>query len=379
MKSFFQALLLLSMLLLNMLVSGCREGEETTVVEQPAISAPPLAPEDIQQQQHQSVTESALTEDMVNPGYEEKPEWFKNSFLDIRDDVAEAAERDKRVMLYFYQDGCPYCKMLLQDNFGQLAISDKTRQYFDVIAINIWGDREVTDFEGGETTEKAFAVAQRVMFTPTLQLLDEQGSEVLRINGYFPPHKFTAALDFVGQNMDKESTFREYLAKLAPEPASGKLHIETDYLQAPYQLADTLRQNQKPMLVMFEQQQCAACDELHGDILKREGSQQQLKRFDVVLLDMWSDEKIQTPDGKNMTVSDWAKQVKVNNAPSMLYFDTEGNEIIRIEAYFKSFHIQSVMDYVASGAYKDEPEFQRFIDVRAAHLRERGVEVNLMD
>ena len=46
---------------------------------------------------------------MVNPGYHEKPDWFKLSFLDIRDDIEEAADSGKRVLLYFYQDGCPYC------------------------------------------------------------------------------------------------------------------------------------------------------------------------------------------------------------------------------------------------------------------------------
>jgi hypothetical protein len=53
--------------------------------------------------------EEGLLEGMVNPGYHEQPAWFKQSFLDIREDVQEAASNDKRVLLYFYQDGCPYC------------------------------------------------------------------------------------------------------------------------------------------------------------------------------------------------------------------------------------------------------------------------------
>jgi len=45
------------------------------------------------------------------------------------------------VLLSFYQDGCPYCAKLLNDNFGDRALADKTRRGFDVIAINLWGDR----------------------------------------------------------------------------------------------------------------------------------------------------------------------------------------------------------------------------------------------
>ncbi|MCK5091158.1 MAG: thioredoxin, partial [Gammaproteobacteria bacterium] len=67
-----------------------------------------------------------LDSGMVNPGYEEKPDWFKLSFLDIREDVEEATAEGKRVLLYFYQDGCPYCAKLIRDNFSQRAISEKT-------------------------------------------------------------------------------------------------------------------------------------------------------------------------------------------------------------------------------------------------------------
>ena len=95
----------------------------------------------------ESSTDS-LQGDMVNPGYHNKPSWFKESFLDLREDVQEATENKKRVLLYFYQDGCPYCARLLQDNLGQKKLADKTRKYFDVIAINMWGDKEVTGLNG---------------------------------------------------------------------------------------------------------------------------------------------------------------------------------------------------------------------------------------
>jgi len=36
-------------------------------------------------------TDVQLEPGMVNPGYHEKPDWFKNSFLDIREDIEEAA------------------------------------------------------------------------------------------------------------------------------------------------------------------------------------------------------------------------------------------------------------------------------------------------
>ena len=57
----------------------------------------------------------------------------------------------------------------------------------------------------------------------------------------------------------------------------------------------------------------------------------------------------------------------------------EGKEVIRTEGYLKSFHNQSVMDYVASLAYQSEPSFQRFIEWRADQLREKGATINIME
>ena len=39
------------------------------------------------------------------------PEWFKLSFLDVREDLEEAIESGKKgVIVYFGQKRCPYCK-----------------------------------------------------------------------------------------------------------------------------------------------------------------------------------------------------------------------------------------------------------------------------
>ena len=56
--------------------------------------------------------------------------------------------------------------------------------------------------------------------------------------------------------------------------------------------------------MLFEQKKCKPCDELHLDVFKRKQSIVQLERFDVVVLDMWSDEMIVTPSGEKMKTRD---------------------------------------------------------------------------
>jgi thioredoxin-related protein len=317
-----------------------------------------------------------LAAGMVNPGYVEKPAWFKDSFLDIRDDINEAAESNRRVLLYFYQDGCPYCERLIKENMSQQDIVDSLQNRFDVIAINMWGDREVIGLDGKETTEKAFAVANKIMFTPTLQFLDEQGKHVLRLNGYVPPYKFKVALDYVSLKKEKDGSFRDYMAEVSPAIGSGKLHTDASFIQAPFDLS--ARKSGKPLLVFFEQKNCPPCDELHDDILKQQGSAELLKKFDVALLDTWSKTPVTTPQGKSTTAENWGRQLNLTYVPSMVFFDEKGAEVFRAEGWLRTFHVQSSMEYVFNKTYLEEKEFQRFVEARAAKLREQGIEVDLL-
>ena len=320
----------------------------------------------------------ALQQGMVNPGFQEKPAWFKNSFLDMRDDVREATAAGKRVLLYFYQDGCPYCAKLLNDNFGSRKIAQKTRDAFDVIAVNIWGDREVTDLAGEVTTEKAFASALRVQYTPTLLFLDETGAVVLRINGYFAPHKFESALDFVAGRHDAKGRFRDYLAAAAPSAPNLRLNAFPGALTAPLRLAERA-EPARALLVMFEQGSCTECDELHRDVLGRTELAYALSNVDVAQVDIRASEVLQTPDGRELSASDWARELGIQYAPSLVFFDGQGREVFRTEAYLRAFHVHGAIDYVASGAYRWQPSFQRFLQRRTELLRERGVEIDLMD
>lgn len=319
-----------------------------------------------------------LTKGLINPGFHEKPSWFKQSFLDLQEDVREAAAEDKRVILFFHQDGCPYCAKLLNENFTIKDIVDKTVDGFQVIAINIWGDNEVTDLDGEVTTEKRLAAKLKVMYTPTLIFLDEQGRQALRINGYYPPHKFSAALDYVATHQETRQGFRDFLASRQPVSASGKLHREAHYLQPPLDLRRSAATD-KPLLVLMEMRQCPPCDELHREIFERDGMRQTLAQFDVALVDVWSADPIVTPNGETRSSTEWAGALKVNYAPSLLFFDRQGREVFRIEAYLRAFHIRTAMEYVLSGSYRSQPNFQRYVQARADELRAKGVHIDLME
>jgi len=326
----------------------------------------------------QAATEGSLEKGLVNPGYHEKPAWFKTSFLDLGEDVREAAEQDKRVLLYFYQDGCPYCAKLLKDNFGKPEIVEKTRKHFDVIAVNLWGDREVMDVDGNITTEKQFAESLKVQYTPTLLFLNEQGQPVARLNGYYEPRKFDVVLDYVAGRHESRMNLSAYYAQRIKATAGSPLHDEPFFLAHPLQLVDNRKHSWRQLLVLFEERGCQPCNDLHEDSFKRESLVMALSAFDIAQVDMRSSQQLQTPDGRKLSASQWAAELGLQYAPSLVFFDADGNEVFRSEAWLKAFHLHAVLDYVATGAYRHQPNFQRFVQHRADMLRAKGFDVDLM-
>lgn len=303
------------------------------------------------------------------------PPWFSETFLDLREDVRDASRGGKRLMVYFGQDGCPYCQQLMQTNFSQRAIVEKTRRHFVAIALHIWGDREVTWTDGRTMSEKEIARFLRVNFTPTLLFLDEDGEVVVRLNGYYPPHRFEAVLDYVAGRMEKKLALADLLKAAIREAASERLHDEAFFLQPPYALRR--RPGDRPLIVLFETPFCSTCDELHKEGFRREEVKALLARFDVVRFALGERSQLTPPHGGRTNAAEWARGLKVSYTPTLVFFDDRGAEVFRIEAYLRPFHLASALDYVASGAYRTEPNFQRFVQARAGRMRERGQPVDL--
>lgn len=313
----------------------------------------------------------------VAPHAIEIPSWFAETFLDVREDIRDAARDGKRLMLYFGQDGCPYCAQLMQTNFTQKNIVDKTRRHILPIALNIWGDRETTWLDGRTMTEKELAKFLKVQFTPTLLFFDEQGRIIVRANGYYPPHRFEAVLDYVSGRMETRQPFEEYMKRVSRESASPQLHQQSFFMRAPYDLRR--KAGAKPLVALFETRYCAGCDELHREGFQRPEMQALLGKFDIARFSLSERSDVITPDGLATSADQWARSLKVTYTPTLVFFDATGKEVFRIEAYLRPFHLASSFDYVASGAYRGEPSFQRFISNRAERIREQGGKVELWE
>lgn len=308
----------------------------------------------------------------------EYPDWFKESFLDLKEDIKEATAAGKRLVIFFHQDGCPYCNALVERNFAQKDIAEKAQKNFDIITMNMWGDRPVTHVDGKHYLEKTLAAALKVQFTPTVIFFDETGKVALRINGYHSPQRFSLDLDYVANHNETKISYRDFMKANRPASKSSKtLNDESFFKKESFDYSAKVNKKGRPFAVFFEQKDCPNCDRLHTKILADKELQSVIKQFDNTQLDMWSKTPIVTPEGEKMTAREWAKKLDIKYAPSIVVFNIEGKEVIRSEAFFKVFHTQGVFHYVLSESYKEQPSFQRYLTEYADHFREQGRNVDI--
>ncbi|MGI9383179.1 MAG: thioredoxin family protein [Methyloligellaceae bacterium] len=159
--------------------------------------------------------------------------WFHQSFLDLKDDLAEAAEAGKHFAIIWEQRGCPYCRELHRVNLAKPEISKYIQDNFVLLQLDMWGPRKVTDFDGKEMGERELAQRWRVNFTPTLCFFpndagavagkDGGKAEVVRMPGYFKPFHFLSMFEFVRGGHYKTTQFQRFLqAKAEKLRAEGK-------------------------------------------------------------------------------------------------------------------------------------------------------------
>lgn len=146
-----------------------------------------------------------------------KQPWFFGSFLELPDDLAEAARDGKGLIVLFEQRGCPYCRELHAVNFARPEITDFIQANYLTVQLDIWGSRMVVDFDGQEIEERDLAAKWGVQFTPTTVIFSVTAAgsatvtEAFRLPGYLKPFHYLASLDYVASGAYREQIFQRFL------------------------------------------------------------------------------------------------------------------------------------------------------------------------
>ena len=310
-------------------------------------------------------TRGKITGGVLHP----PPAWFKESFLEIADDVDDASDAGKHVLLFFELNGCPYCDRMLSESFETEPLSSYIQQHFDTIAINIQGDREIAFNEEISVTEKELGELLKVYSTPALLFLDQDNKTIVRVNGYRAPERFRQVLEFVATKSYQTTELADYL--------QAKLDRNVYQLRANPLFSEVtdLSSVDGPLMVIFEDGSCYDCDEFHDGILAHELVRKEIAPFTIVRLDADSTAPIVDVLGNKTTPAELARKYEMIYRPGVLVFD-DGNLLRRHDSLTFPHHFKESMRYVAGGYYR-QTDYRSYSQQRTEELLAEGVIIDL--
>ena len=300
----------------------------------------------------------------------EIPDWFKVSFLDMKEDAGEASAKQKGVMLFMHLDGCPYCTRMLNENFLSGNNQNYIQENFDVIAINILGGRETTWADGQSYTEKELAAKLKVHFTPTIVFLDDKAETILQINGYRKPRTFRQTMEYIQSKSYQKLSLAQYIEQQAV--ADTYSFIANKRFTKP----DNLLGQKRPLALMFEDKHCEDCTEFHKTVLQHPQVQEEADKYIWVRLDAYSETPISDIHGKQTSAKQWAKDLGLDYRPGIILFN-EGQEQSRIDGRLYHFHFKEALRYVSGKFYEEYPSYNAYLIARQQQLLRQGVDIDL--
>jgi thioredoxin-related protein len=300
----------------------------------------------------------------------EYPGWFKESFLNLGDDLAEAREAGKDgLFLFFSTQGCSYCHLFIETSLADPAIAARVQEHYDTIGLEIFDDAELTDLAGETTRVKHFALDQGVEFAPTLLFYDAEGRLVLRLTGYYDPERFGRALDYLTGRHYEEEPFRTWLARRAAPAAPGdgaELLADPLFAKPPFALDRSRMPAQRPLLVIFETPGCPHCGRFHREVLRDAEVRRILEGMEVVRLDASDRETpVLTPAGERTTPAAWAEAQGFTQYPALVFFEEGGKQVLETDALVLKSRMLNSLGFVTERAYEQGWTYQRFARSRA--------------
>jgi thioredoxin-related protein len=124
--------------------------------------------------------------------------WIKEyKQFSLKDILAEAKAEGKEVVILFEQIGCAFCARLHAENFSYENVVNYMNKHFNIIQIDLRGNRQVTLLNGKTLTERAYSRSLGVTNTPTTLFMQNNGKERFRMPGYIEAAPYRAGFQYV--------------------------------------------------------------------------------------------------------------------------------------------------------------------------------------
>lgn len=252
--------------------------------------------------------------------------FFAQTFGDLPEELEEARKAGKLgLLLFFEQDGCPYCERMLKTILNQPAVQEWYRERFVSIAVDINGDVELTDVDGITLPSKVFAQHRRVKTTPTLSFIDLSGAEVYRratmVSGV---GEFMLMGQYIAEGRYTDTPWRDYAEEHPEVVNSATVQQVVDFRHE----AAATREGGLTLLLAVTREGCGYCAQLRREFLApmiRSGEYADKVRIREMMME--PDTAVTDFAGKVTSTAEIAARYGVGITPTVLLLDSAGNPL----------------------------------------------------
>ena len=249
--------------------------------------------------------------------------FFAQSFGDLPEELAEAREAGKLgLLLFFEQEGCPYCEHMLKTILNQPAVQDWYRERFVSISVDINGDVELRDVDGITLPSKVFAQHRRVKTTPTISFIDLSGAEVYRrVTMVSGPGEFMMMGQYIAEGRYTDTAWKDYAAEHPDVVNSATVQQVVDFREE----AAAAAEMGVVLLLAVTREGCSYCAQLRRDFLApmiRSGEYTDKVRIREMMME--PETAVRDFDGGMTTTAEIAARYGISITPTVLLLDSAG-------------------------------------------------------
>ena len=252
--------------------------------------------------------------------------FFAQTFGDLPEELEDARRAGKLgLVLFFEQEGCPYCERMMKSILNQPAVQDWYRQRFVSLAVDISGDVELRDVDGVTLPSKIFAEHRLVKTTPTILFLDLSGAEVYRrVTMASGPEEFMLMGQYVADRRYVDTAWRDYAAEHPDVVNSATVPQVLDLREEGAAAAS----GGVTLLLAVTREGCSYCAKLRTEILSpmiRGGEYAQKLRIREMMME--PDEPVVDFDGSTTSTAEVAARYGVRITPTVLLLNADGRPL----------------------------------------------------
>lgn len=151
--------------------------------------------------------------------------FFTQTFGDLPDEMRIAIDDGKLGMLLFFEsETCSYCIRMLNQVFNQRSVQDWYGERFVSIAVDVFGDVELKDFDGITLPSKIFSAQRQVFGTPVVAFINPSGVEIFRHFGMIQtPEEFLLMGEYIEDEHYYDTEYEVFLRSRGFQSIGRKL------------------------------------------------------------------------------------------------------------------------------------------------------------